>query len=60
MLERLAKASTTLEASRPLQVEVDGKLCNVIDCDDQMAALMQRVGLYAHNYDVKEKAKMDD
>ena len=60
VLERLAKAATTLETSRPLQVEVDGKLCNVVDCDDQMASLMQRIGLYSHNYDAKQKAQMDE
>ena len=61
VLERLAKASTTLSEKRPLKIEVEGELSNINDSDAAMAELMQRVDLYSYNYDTKlaQKAAAD-
>ena len=59
-LERLAHASETLAEKRPLKVKVDGKFHNIVDCDTEMAALMQRIGLYAHNYNAKNPTGMQE
>ena len=53
VLERWSKASSSLRAVRPLQVEIDGKMENMLDHDDEMRALTERIDQYTFNYDQK-------